>query len=352
MNIAMTSQQTAPLQVLLISDGRPGHYNLSEGIIAAIARRRTLDVKRLEVRKPTWIPGAALSALTNARLPADRILKTVYAVDHGQLGRPDLIVSAGGNTLAANIAAARMTKAPNIFYGSLRRFRPSDFALVMTSYQADANAPNRLMWLKPSSLDPDASAAVEPADHGDGPAPLGLIVGGDSGTIRYAERDWSQLIAFVCASHERTGIKWILANSPRTPDAVSARLSALSASENSPLAQFIDVRSAGPGTLGPLLAQSQAIVCTADSSTMLSEAVWMRQQVVAVEPRDFQLPANEQSYRDWLTANGWLRQLPISALEDPGAMAHAMQQVEPQQANPLDKLAAELQRRLPELFIG
>ncbi len=336
-----------PLRVLLISDGRPGHFNLSEGIVAAIARRRSVDITRLEVRKPGWIPGAALSTLTNIKIPSRRILKSVYAIDAGKIGDPELIVSAGGNTLAANIAAARITNAPNIFYGSLRRFRPHDFALVMTSYAADANAPNRLMWLKPCSLDPDA---IAPKNIGNASAPLGLIIGGDSGTIRYEEQDWSELISFVEDAHERTGIGWIVANSPRTPQSVSDRLAVLAQTADTPISQFIDVRSAGPGTLGPLLAESQAIVCTADSSTMLSEAIWMRQQVIAVAPRDFGLPDNEQSYRSWLSDNGWLRQLPISDLGDPGAIAHALQQVKPQHENPLDQLAAELEKRLPNLL--
>lgn len=346
----MAASSNVPLSVLLISDGRPGHYNLSEGIVAALERLRPVEMTRLEVRRPVWMPARALSAVLNSGTAPERILRSVYGVELERLGRPEVIVSAGGNTLAANIAAARITRAPNIFYGSLRRYRPEEFALVMTSYAADANAPNRLMWLKPSKLDPDALAAEMHADRRSGSAPFGLIVGGDSGTILYEDKDWDELIGFVESTHDRTGIQWLVANSPRTPESVSDRLAALAQADKTPIAQFIDVRSAGPGTLGPVLVKSRAIVCTADSSTMLSEAVWMRQQVVAVAPRAFRLPENEQSYREWLEGNHWLKQLPICELEDPGAIAHALQYVEPQEGNPLDQLAAELQRRLQGLF--
>lgn len=349
----MNIVDTAPLRVLLISDGRPGHFNLSEGIVAAVARRRAVDVHRLEVRRPRWMPGWALSALTNAAASPARILQTVYGLPQGSLGEPDLIVSAGGNTLAANIAAARLTKAANIFYGSLRRFSPRDFALVITSYAADANAANRLMWLKPSKLDPDeilrALGSIAAMPIGAAPRNLGLIVGGESGTVHFASDDWDRLLGFVEACHEAWDARWIVANAPRTPDAVSDRLAALAGKPDGAIANFIDVRSAGPGTLGILLGGSQAVVCTADSSSMLSETVWMRRPVVAVAPRDFALPENETAYRTWLVDNGWSRQMPIADLT-PESFLGALGAIQPLAENPLDQLAAELQKRLPALF--
>ncbi|MBU1213291.1 MAG: mitochondrial fission ELM1 family protein [Alphaproteobacteria bacterium] len=349
----MKSHDTAPLRVLLISDGRPGHFNLSEGIVAAVARRRTVEVQRLEVRRPGWTPGWALAALTNAGMSPVRILQSVYGIPADSLGQPQLIVSAGGNTLAANIAAARLTKAPNIFYGSLRRFSPRDFALVMTSYAADVHAQNRLMWLKPSKLDPAAGPPVQSAKpaaaNASAPQNLGLIVGGDAGTVHYDRDDWDRLFALLEACSKAWQARWIVANAPRTPDAVSDRLAALASTPDSTIATFIDVRSAGPGTLGLLLGGSRAVVCTADSSTMLSETVWMQRPVVAVAPRDFALPENETAYRDWLEKNGWSRQMPIDGLT-PEILSAALAGIVPLADNPLDRLADELHRRLPTLF--
>ncbi|KUO67606.1 MAG: hypothetical protein APF80_12685 [Alphaproteobacteria bacterium BRH_c36] len=349
----MNSTLAAPLRVLLISDGRPGHFNLSEGIVAAVARRRPVEVHRLDVRRPRWIPGWTMAVLTNAGISPVRLLQSLYGITEEGLGQPQLIVSAGGNTLSASIAAARLTKAPNIFYGSLRRFAPRDFALVMTSYAADANAPNRLMWLKPSKLDPAdhpcATNSRSAAISATAPQNLGLIVGGDAGTVRYTGDDWDKLMGLLEACSKAWGSRWIVANAPRTPEAVSNRLAAQTSRPDSPIANFIDVRSAGPGTLDLLLGGSQAVVCTADSSTMLSETVWMQRPVVAVAPRDFALPENETAYRDWLEKNGWSRQMPIDSLT-PGTLSAALARIVPIAHNPLDQLAAELQKRLPGLF--
>ncbi len=345
----MTETSKLPLSVLILSDGRPGHFVLSEGIVAALGRLRPTDVAWLQVKRPVWLPARVLSWLVNMGLGAGPILRFVYGLDANALGRPDLIISAGGNTLAANIAAARLTGAPNIFYGSLRRYRAEDFSLVMTSYERDADAPNRLMWLKPSRLDPDDSAGANTQAGTDGTSGyLGLIIGGDSGTVKYTRSDWDRLIDFVTAMHAATGQKWIISNAPRTPENVSERLSRLANDANPAVAKFIDVRTAGPGTLGALFAQSSAVLCTADSSTMLSETVWMRKPVIAIEPDAFRLPDNEMGYRAWLERNGWARRLAIAELS-PSALTEALSEIAPLSENPLDALAAELARRFPEL---
>ncbi len=347
----MTAEGHRPLSVLLLSDGRPGHFNLSEGIVAALGRRRPLDVRRFEVRRPGWLPARVLSSLVNAGAAPQQILRRVYGIADDALGAPEVIVSAGGNTLAANIAAARLTGAPNIFYGSLRRYRAADFALVMTSYAAQVDAANRLMWLKPSKLDPDEVIGGEALGEGAAAGSnsrLGLIVGGDSGTVRYTPADWSRLLDLLGAVHTQFGTRWIVANGPRTPDSVSDRIAAVTGDGGGAVERFVDFRSAGPGTLGQVLAGADGLLCSADSSSMLSETVWMRRPVIAVAPEDFTLPENEQAYRDWLRDQGWAAQAAIRGLTARQTI-EALSALRPLSTNPLDALADELQRRLPGL---
>lgn len=343
------------LSILLISDGRPGHFNLAEGIVAALGRIRPLEVMRLDVRRPGWLPARTLSSLVNQSFPAERLLAWVFGARAADLGNPDIIVSAGGDTLAANVAGARLTGAANVFYGSLRRYRPGDFSLVLTSYASQADAPNRLMWLKPSKLDPDAEAfGLSDADShetlrdDEGQVRLGLIVGGDSGTVRYRTADWDRLVEFVETYAKQTSAGWVVANGPRTPAAVSDRLAGLASGLSSPVARFVDFRVAGPGTLGSLLASVDTVLCTADSSSMLSETVWMRRRAIAIAPCDFRLPENEMAYRKWMESNGWVREVQIADLS-PVRIQDCLADLQPLRENPLEQLAAELKRRLPVL---
>lgn len=325
-----------PLNVLLISDGRPGHYRLAEGIVAGLGRLRTLDLQRLEVRRRRITPTRSLAWLMKSGLPAAQVLRLGYGLDAGSLPQADVIVSAGGDTLAANVAAARLLGVPNIFYGSLRRYDASDFALSLSSY----DRPGQVMALKPSAFDPDTLPAA--------PALAGLIVGGDTPDILYGADDWRRLAAYLSASHAQSGTRWIVSNSRRTSEEASRLLAGLAAESDGPIERFIDVRSPDAGSLVELLGRARVVLCTADSSSMLSETVWARRPVIAIRPAAFKLTDAEAGYRRYLEMNGWARELAIAELR-PERVAALFAEIRPLAENPLDQLAATLKRELPQL---
>jgi mitochondrial fission protein ELM1 len=325
-----------PLNLLLISDGRPGHYRLAEGIVAGLARLRAINVQRLEVRRRWLTPTRSLAWLMNAGLKPTQVLKLGYDIDARSLPDADIIVSAGGDTLAANVAATRLLGALNIFYGSLRRYEADDFALSLSSYER----PGQVMALKPSAFDPDT---LPPA-----PAFAGLIIGGDTPDILYRPEDWQRLATYLSATYAYSGTQWIVSNSRRTPDEASRLVAELAAQRGGPIQSFIDVRSAAAGSLVDLFAQCATILCTADSSSMLSESVWARRPVISIRPAAFKLTDAEAGYRLYLEKHGWARQLAIAELA-PERVAVIFSEIAPLKENPLDQLAATLKRELPQL---
>jgi mitochondrial fission protein ELM1 len=341
----------SPLTALLLCDDRPGHYHLAEGVIAAARRLKPVDVVRREVRRGAW-PGAVLAAYVNAGLSPRWLLRTVYGLDARSLPQAHLIVSAGAETLSANAAAARLLGAPNVFYGSLRGFRPECFALVLTSYARHADRPRHVMALKPSSIDPatlPVRSGVQQLGPTRAPRFAGLLIGGDAGGFSYAPDEWSRLIGFLGETHQGWGTRWIVSNSRRTPDAVSDAISSLATGANHAIAEFIDVRAVGAGTLRGVFERAEAIVCTDDSSTMVSEAISALLPAVGVTPARHAFTEDEHGYRTFLAANGWYRSLPIAGLT-PERLLAELAQIRPLTENPLDRLAAILRDRLPGLF--
>jgi mitochondrial fission protein ELM1 len=338
------------LTVLILSDGRPGHFNLSEGIAAAIGRLGPTEIERIEVRRGRW-PGLLAATLANARLPAALMLRTVYCLDAARIPPADIVVSAGAETLAASIWIARHRRVPNIFYGSLRRFRPADFSLVLTSYERNAGRPRHALALKPSRLDPDRlppSARSGPIGPAAPPATAALLIGGNAGGISYTEQDWARLLAFLRASNAIHGTRWLVSNSRRTPHETSNRIADLAAGPDSPIARFIDVRTGSAETLESMLAAVEAVVCTDDSSSMVSEAIWARRPVVGVRPAAFDLPADEARYRSWLAGQRWISSLDIADLT-PESFIAGLADIAPLTTNPLDDLAGLLASRIPGL---
>ena len=288
---------TTPLSVLLLSDGRPGHFNLAEGILAAAGRMRPLAVHRIMARRGRW-PGAVLATWSNSGKAAGPLLKIVYGLQPPDLPEAQLVVSAGAETLAANIACARLLGAANIFYGSLRRFRPESFDLVLTSYAGQCHRPRHAFALKPSPA-ANAARASRRAPPAKPPHRLALLIGGPSGESSWQDADWDRLQALV-AGAASLGVGWRITNSRRTPAAVSDRFTALARSLPGSIDCFADVRRPDAPALADLIAESDAAIVTDDSSSMVSDAVAAGLAVVGLAPEQHRPTANEQSYRDHL----------------------------------------------------
>ncbi len=339
------------LKVLLLADDKPGHYHLAQGVIAALEKLVTVNTTCLEVKQKWWAPGRMLSPLVNNKVSCKAILKFGYGINTQDLPGADLVISAGGNTLAANIAAARACDADNIFIGSLRRFDPRDFSVVITSYERYGDRPRHLVCLKPSTLDPDALGRTEESPRygtGTPPAIAGLLLGGNTTDYKYQPEDWQQLIALIDNTHQSWGTKWLISNSRRTPGDASDLFAQKSAEADNWI-EFIDYRSAGPGTLEQIYASANVILCTNDSSSMISEAIAARLPVIGITPKVHNFTAQEQEYRHYLEQNNWTKTLAIASLS-PEIIEQTLTQIHPMQQNHLDLLAEKLKQRLPGIL--
>ena len=329
------------LRALLLSDGRPGHTNLSLGLLAVAEHLRPVTTNRIEVRRGYW-PGAALAAWSNSGLAPQGLLRQVFGIDAGQLPKVDLVVSAGAETLAANIACARILGTANVFYGSLRSFRAEDFSLVLTSFPANATRPHHALALKPSP----AAAAIWQAGRrrlAKPPKRITLLVGGTSGESTYTQADWDRLIHLMQAMAGNLGIRWLVSNSRRTPNAVSDRLGKLA------IERLIDVRDPNAAPLSQIIGAADAALVTDESSSMVSDAVAAGLPVLGVAPARHALTGNEQDYRRHLKRNGWYDAAPLAGLEADAVIAK-LSHLTPLAADPGQDLAALLRERLPALF--
>jgi len=339
------------LRVLLFADDRPGHYHLSQGVVAALERLGEVETIEQTIKRRAFIPTRSLRWLIAKQAAPARVLKLGYGVDAALLPQADLVISAGGETLPANVAAARELGVPNIFCGSLRTVDPQNVALTMTSYERFAGEPGHLVTLKPSAIDPAALGrpkSVPRFDAANPPEFGGMLIGGDSGLFHYRDEEWKRLLDFAKALSEQWGTRWLISTSPRTAAPVAEEIFALAKDKNV-VADYLDYRWAGPGTLPKIFSRADIILCTEDSSTMISEAVAAQLPVIGVAPESHSFKPEEAEYRRYLLGHDWCRFMPINAL-DPKAFGEALAQITPMNENHLDQLAAALKERLPTLF--
>ena len=326
-------------KVLFLSDSRPGHYHQSEGAIRALKRLAPVTVERVQVKSPGWLRGRRQRQLVSLLSFSPALaLRIAHGLDLAAIARPDIIVSAGAETMAANALLAEHFAAKNIFIGSLREMEEDRFSAVLAIYPSQAVRARHILTLKPPPYEPDdLPAPRRPAGTDLSGLTAALFVGGPSGSHSWGEGDWERLETLVRETGQ-AGISWTLTNSRRTPDAASEMLRRLADAEPA-VAGFVDIRAAGAGSAHELFG-ADILAVTEDSATMLMEAVAARRPVVALLPAK-RAPTRDDEAIDALASARRLVRLPL-AEADAARFADAVHAAEPLAENPLDGLAEKL----------
>jgi mitochondrial fission protein ELM1 len=342
-----------PLKVFLLSDDYPGHFNFAHGVLAAMRRIRPLTVEERSVRGLVSYRMRAVRPLVSGGPAALRLaLKLGYGIDARDIPKVDLVISGGGDTIAGNVALARLLGVPNIFCGSLRGgLRLDQFSLVVTSYEEKVDHPRHIGTLKPSVFGPELfKRPSEPVRYGTGNPPklAGFLIGGDSGKFRYRREDWASLLSFIRTLSAAWGTRWLISTSRRTPDFVADAVADM-ATDKTLVDELVDFRTAGAGTLRPIFERAEIVVCTSDSSSMLSEAIAVHLPVVGILPAAHGFKEKEGTYRKMMEEKGWARFIPLAELEV-DRFSEALGKVQPPKENHLDRLADQIRKKLPLLF--
>lgn len=341
----------SPIKVILFADHRPGHYHVSEGVVKALGRVADVDCTRIDIQRRKLLPNRFMRSLLKRGTSPEKLIGLGYRFKTSELPEADLIVSSGGETLIANIATARLLGAQNIFCGSLRKLAPENFSLVLTSYDRLENEPRHAIVLKPNTMDPDAlgrGGALPEFSLEAPPRRVACLIGGDSGYFTFTEEEWRGLADRLKDISRAYGMKWLISTSRRTGD-LAGDIFAELAQDEGVVERFVDYRTAGPGTLPDILARADAVLCTADSSSMVSEAVSARQPVIGIRPAVSGYKPEEAEYLDFMAARNWCRFFDLGEF-DATLFMSALGEITPTQENHLDMLAGVLQTRLPDLF--
>ncbi|MHB1215032.1 MAG: mitochondrial fission ELM1 family protein [Thiobacillus sp.] len=256
----------APLVVWVISDGKPGHVNQSQGLAEALARVTPTIIHALPAL-PAW---RAALALLLKRVPGS------------SLPRPDLIVGAGHATHLTVLAArrARGGRAVVLMKPSLPRHW-FDLCIVP---QHDGIAADAQTLVTAGALNRIRPAATRDPHHGL------LLIGGAS---KHFEWDSDALQVQIKSILARTpNTQWTLTTSRRTPADFVAQLP-----HHSDLS-IVPHTATSPDWLPGQLARSGTVWVTPDSASMVFEAL-----TAGADVGVFDLPVNPRSRVAWAIAH-------------------------------------------------
>ncbi len=323
-----------PLSILILSDGRPGHFRQSEAIAAALARRREVTFEKVALPLRRWIPRALLTRLARL-LPPALFLKLAHGMSGSDFPQADLIVSAGAATFGANVALAQLRGVPNVIAGSLRGIDPHRVSLTLLPYRRALDLPNHALLPKPAAIDPDDLPAARPwpgLTQANGYR-IGVLLGGPTRDAKFEDADWEKLAALLREIGQSEKLALVVATSPRTPEPAYAALADIA---KEPGVEFIDFRTSGPGSAGPVFA-CDAVLVTLDSMSMITEAVLAQRPVIALVPNTAPRGADAEAI-DTFEEQKRLVRMPLETASLQAVDA-ALSTIEPMTENHLDQLA-------------
>ncbi|WP_417533787.1 mitochondrial fission ELM1 family protein [Marinobacterium stanieri] len=232
------NSEAEPLDIWIVSDGKPGHLNQSRGLAEAIARHRPV---RITEQAPM------------GRFEAWRLC---FGMGVPQLDeRPALIIGAGHATHMTLLALRRLHRAPAVVL-----MKPSipmgffDFCLI-PEHDQPPQRPNIL----PTR---GALNRMRPGDKTPGSGVI--LVGGPSKHFSWNE---SRVLEQVDALLQQTSADWTIGSSRRTPDSTEQALATLAGE------RFVPAANTGPDWLPQQLARTETCWVTQDSASMVYEAL-------------------------------------------------------------------------------
>ena len=287
--------------VWIISDGIPGHYNQSLGIVMALQKAQPCKVHWVELTLRVGFFRRVLRILLNHTCRAWSLtwMRFFYHFDELPTESPDLLVGAGGKASFALAWLSRLTRAPAIFTGSLRGLSYRNFSHTFSIDPRQASPNTIVLDVTPMPVDvheQQKAASDMRLKMGMGSQRLWLLLlGGDGAGAHFKEADWRRLAEEANRLAEREGIKWLVSTSRRTGAAAELILQKTLRSEL--LADAVWWSREPRRVLQAYFGASEVVCCTAESMSMLAESICSEKPIIAWQP---EVASFERSYAEAL----------------------------------------------------
>ena len=287
------------MRAILLSDGKPGHYNQSLGVIERMpeCEYHWIDVKfrskqrdnLLRVltrlfggfRLPRWL----IKACLHMALQRDTLAE-IHAVEL------DFILSTGSSVAAPNLLIGQLFDAKTV---TCRRPSPVgihhfDLAILPRMYWSPrrnrANVcktlgvPNRV---RPEKLEAQRNELQTDSDLSDQKR-LGVLIGGEDRYYTITETTALRLIEVLQQFATRWDIQLLLTTSRRTPLPVENLINErLSNTQHCPILVLAHGENSLTDPVGTIFALADVIIVTEDSFSMVCEAASSGKRVIILE---------------------------------------------------------------------
>ena len=329
--------------VWVVSDGVPGHFNQSKGVLFALEHEFELDIHWIELKLKKGFLRRPLAWLLNTAIPD--VKKIAYFYNNIVLPqqKPDIVIGAGGNTSYAVAWLARAYNAKNIFSGSLRHLDEKLFDAILV-LEPDMPKPFISLPVSAMSISQKTLAVQATIWHKDHPEIQRklwtMLIGGDGAGAAYQSEDWIKLAQQMNMLAEHNDIQWLISTSRRTGAAAEAILKAKLNPQY--IADAVWWSEEPRKILHQFLAVSCAVFCGADSMSMMMESISAQKPMIVYYPEKFHPDLKFSNVLERLQSNALAKVIPVTEL----AINDGLKTLRPLDYEPSEKLAQLLKERL------
>jgi mitochondrial fission protein ELM1 len=244
-----------PLSIVAFSDGRPGHEKQTRGVLTAIAELTPCNVSFRSVTPGSakaavidWIRYFGLRLFLERRVPEPSL---------------DLVIGAGAYTHVPMLALKRKSgaRAVTCMTPGFPMIRDMDLCLV-PEHDGRSPGPNIFQTIGPPNT-------VQGSGGQDRSKGLILVGGIDDKSHRWSTAAVTGGIRTLL--EKNTAIDWTISSSPRTPKETVSALERIA--EEKKKVAFFDSASTPPGWIERQYGQNYTVWVTADSMSMIFEAL-------------------------------------------------------------------------------
>ena len=301
------------MNILVLKDDKPGHYNQTEGLILYLKEIfEDLEVEYIEIEIKSKFTRKLLKILLNTfpmlfREKSIKYLSFFYKKYNIPKNKPDLIISTGGNTANLNVWFSKIYKCKNILNGALRGLREELFTHITTVI--DLGYKNQIILdaapsvitkekLKESGIEfiKNKKLSIEDKYYT-------LLVGGDGAGYKYDNNFYDNLIEFVKNISIKKNIKWLITTSRRTPLDIEIQMKN---KLKDYCAYFVDYNKNPEKVMSSFLSLSEKVFVTEESSSMISEAILSEKDVFTIGIVNNKSDSNYKTILDKFVKSGYI----------------------------------------------
>tara|TARA_B100000287_G_scaffold429641_1_gene483363 strand:- start:824 stop:1822 length:999 start_codon:yes stop_codon:yes gene_type:complete len=288
--------------ILIISDGIPGHFNQSKGVASILSKKHPTNVSIIELSFKAHHLRGLITVLSRLliKMP-NRLTAKIISFFYSSIStnEVDLIIAAGGKTAPYSASLKILNDIPVIQLGSPRGLHSSLFNALVTVERYYEDSSNIIASITPNLYSPEVcSAAAKEKNLNEH---LLFLIGGEGIGYSYKDREWKSLISGIKDLYNETKIPITVVTSRRSDPKVERKIQ----SELQEIPMDYSVwfhQGARDFNLAALFGAAKNIFVTEDSAMMISESVSSGKPVTTLFPRGIKSPirykAHIQKYID------------------------------------------------------